>query len=275
MTRRLFLGPVALIIGSLLNASVCAAQDIKTIYEDLDLLSGYNIAPTPQDPPLPLPPPPPPPPPTKNKNRKVGRSKSQESSTFEPLPETAGPSKSELKESVNEFEKALALASDCETKNRILTSIIMAYYNLGAEAEVDESMLKIAESECATDEIKSSMYYSIGVNNWKRAYDLSIKYASRNINIQARAPFHYRSITNLADKRKFDDCLTKGFEYIDKALAVNPEYVEAMFYKALFCREKQKTSADAAERKRWADEAIAMVDKATKIQNQKRKEANK
>ena len=269
MTRRLFPRPVALIIGSLLTPSVCAAQDIKTIYEDLDLLSGYIIAPTLQDPPLPLPPPPP----AKNKNRKVGRSQSQESSTFDIPRETAGPSKSELQQSVNELEKALALASDCETKNRILTNIIIEYYNLDAEAEVEESMLKIAESECATNEIKSSMYYSIGVNNWKRAYDLSTRYASRNINIQARSPFHYRSITNPADKRKFDDCLTKGFEYVDKALAVNSEYVEAMFYKALFCREKQKTSADVAERKRWADEAMALADKATKIQ--KRKEANK
>lgn len=267
MTRRLFLGPAALIIGSLLNVSVCAVQDIKTIYEDLDLLSGNIIAPAPQDPPLP--PPPPPPPTAKSKNRKGGRSQSQESSTFDIPPETAGPSKTELKESVNELEKALALAGDCETKNRLLTDIMMAYYNLGAEAEAEESMLKIAESECATNEIKSSMYYSIVVYNWRRAYDLSIRYARS----KAWAPFHYRSITNPADKRKFDDCLTKGFEYIDKALAVNPEYVEAIFYKALLCREKQKTSANVAEHKRWADEAMALADKATEIQ--KRKEANK
>jgi hypothetical protein len=60
---------------------------------------------------------------------------------------------------------------------------------------------------------------------------------------------------------------------LDKSLAVNPEYVEAMFYKALFCREKQKASAGVNERKRWADEAKALADKAMEIQ--KRKEASK
>jgi hypothetical protein len=207
MTRRLFLGPVALIIALLLNASICAAQDLKTIHEDFDFLSGHIIAPKPQDPP---PPPPPPPPPAKNK--KAGKSQRQAIGTFDIIPQTAGPSESELKESVSELQKALALAKDCETKNRILITLTVTYDKLPAEAEWEESMLKVAESECATNEIKSSMYYGVGANRWRCAYDISTRY--KNNNIWVKDPFHYRSITNPADRRKFDDCLTKGFEYL-------------------------------------------------------------
>jgi hypothetical protein len=73
----------------------------------------------------------------------------------------------------------------------------------------------------------------------------------------------------LVDRQKFDNCLTKGFEFIEKALALNPEYVEAIFYKSLLCREKQKASEDGAERGKWENEALKLSDKGMYFQKLK------
>lgn len=49
----------------------------------------------------------------------------------------------------------------------------------------------------------------------------------------------------------------------------NPEYVQAIFYKALLCREKQKAAEDETERARWADESQKLAAKAMDIQRRK------
>jgi tetratricopeptide (TPR) repeat protein len=212
--------------------------------------------------PLGAPPPPPPPPVSRKKN--AGRQQKQRDVTFV---RSAGhnPSESDLIDAINAFKRAFDMATDCATKDQALTRLASAYDQLGAEAEVTELLLKRAESECATNEVKASSYYSLGVKHWMCAYDLSTAYADRNNS----EPFHYRAFTNLADRRKFDNCLTKGFEFIEKALALDPEYVEAIFYKGLLCREKQKASEDSTERGRWAEEAIKLADKGTDIQKRK------
>jgi hypothetical protein len=84
-----------------------------------------------------------------------------------------------------------------------------------------------------------------------------------------KCSFHYRNFTNPADKQKFDDCLTKGFEYIEKALALAPEYVDAISYKGLLCREKQKSSKDETERAQWAKEAQELASKGLALQRKK------
>jgi hypothetical protein len=212
------------------------------------------------------PPPPPPPPPHVSRKKNAGRQQKQEVVTFV---RSAGlnPSESDVISAINAFQRALDMAPDCATKDQALTRLAVAYGQLGAEAKVSELLLKRAESECATNAAKASNYYSLGVKHWMCAYDLSAAYMDSNK--FSDDPFHYRNFTNPADKQKFDDCLTKGFEFIEKALAMDPEYVEAIFYKALLCREKQKASEDGAERGKWENEAQKLGDKGMELRKRK------
>jgi len=177
------------------------------------------------------------------------------------------PSERDLNGAVNAFQKALDLATDCRTKDLALSYLATAYGEIGAEVEETETILKRAESECATTEIKMASYYSLGVKNWQCAYSLSTAYIDKNK--LSYDPFHYRNFTDPTDKQRFDDCTTKGLEYIEKALALDPEYVSAILYKGLLCREKQKSVEDETERRQWAEEAQKLAAKGTALQSRK------
>ena len=227
----------------------------QTMCKSSEIIFDPQIAPPP-----PLPPPPPPPPRPKH----AGEEQRQEGF---PICLSDGLSESDVKEAINAFQRALDLAADCKTRDRAIAYLAVVYDQLGAEAEWTESLLKRAESECATNEVKASSYYSLGVGHWKCAYSLSTAYIDGNK--FSYDPFHYRNFTNPADRQKFEDCLMKGFEYIEKALALAPEYVQAIFYKGLLCREKQKSSKDETERAQWAKEAQELASKGVALQRKK------
>jgi tetratricopeptide (TPR) repeat protein len=205
--------------------------------------------------------PPPPPPPSEKENAAEKQVKTINRST------NPNPNESDLQEAINAFQKALDLAADCKTKDRAFNFLAVTYSRLGAEEEETEAILKRAESECATTEIKVSSYFSVGVKYWQCAYSLSTAYTDRDK--FTYEPFHYRNFTNPADKWKFDVCLTKGFEFIDKALALDPECVNAIFYRGLLCRERQKASENETERRQYAEEARKLAARGTDLQRKK------
>jgi tetratricopeptide (TPR) repeat protein len=238
----------------------------QTVYKPLEIIFEPPRAPsspTPLPPPPPPPPPPPAPPPPASEKENAGGQQRKTTSRF------ADPhsDESDLKEAINAFQIAIDLAVDCKTKDRALDFLAITYSRLRAEVEETEAILKRAESECATTEIKMASYYSLGVKHWQCAYSLSTAYIDGNKH--SYDPFHYRNFANPADKQKFDDCLTKGFEFIEKALALDSEYVNAIFYQGLLYREKQKATADETERRQWAEEAQKLTAKGTDLQRRK------
>jgi hypothetical protein len=152
------------------------------------------------------------------------------------------------------YTKSLELAgSNCKVRDNSIGYIATIHDELGNADENRNWLLKRAEGECATNDIKAGTYYAIGVKYWNCAYDQSTRYADKTkVNSE---PFHVRNFYHPPDKEKFDNCLTKAFEYIDKALSVNADYAEAHSYKSLLYREKQKSTSAEADRKKFNDEA--------------------
>ncbi|MBS1810488.1 MAG: hypothetical protein JST84_33605 [Acidobacteria bacterium] len=152
------------------------------------------------------------------------------------------------------YTKALEMAgSNCKIRDNSIGYIATIHDELGHTDENRNWLLKRAEGECATNDIKAGTYYAIGVKYWNCAYDQSTRYADKQkVNSE---PFHVRNFYHPPDKAIFDDCLAKAFEYIEKALSVNPEYAEAHSYKSLLYREKQKSTSAEADRKKFNDEA--------------------
>ncbi len=165
------------------------------------------------------------------------------------------------------FLKAAEVADDCQIKD-----VAMAYLAAIAREFEDgdgerQWLLKRIEHPCATNSVKAESYYALGVKQWAGAYELSGKYASK----KAADPFHFRSFTNPADKQKFDRYVAAADEYLEKALGADPNFVDAMFYQSLIYREKQKVTANLAERKKLGDQAIKIANQATEMMKRREK----
>ncbi len=162
--------------------------------------------------------------------------------------------KSSSQKALDSYTKALDLAgSNCKIRDNAIGYIATIHDELQHVEENRNWLLKRAEGECATNDIKAGTYYAIGVKYWQCSYDQTTRYADKaKITTD---PFHVRNFYHQPDKAKFDDCLAKAFEYIEKALSVNPDYAEAYSYKSLLYREKQKSTSAEADRKKFSDEA--------------------
>ncbi|HEY6404432.1 MAG TPA: hypothetical protein VI479_23640, partial [Blastocatellia bacterium] len=65
----------------------------------------------------------------------------------------------------------------------------------------------------------------------------------------------------------------KGFEYLEKALAVDPEYTQAMYYKALLYRERQKLTKEEPKRKEFEQMADKISADASALDKKREAEA--
>jgi hypothetical protein len=170
------------------------------------------------------------------------------------------------------YNKALEMAgSNCKHRGNAIGYIASIYDTIGDKEKFREWQLKRASDECADKTVKAATYYAIGVGYWQCAYDESTRFADK-AKLQAE-PFHCRNFYSKPDKDRFDDCLNKGMQYIEQSLSVDPEYTDALSYKSLLLREKQKATCDEAERKKFADEAVAVADKAIALTKKKKEEA--
>ncbi len=183
-----------------------------------------------------------------------------------------------VNQALDAYNKALELAgNDCKTKDNAIGYIATIYDDLMANTEGEDKikyenahrewLLKRAENECATNDVKVVTYYSIAVKYWTCAYNQSTRYSDKT---KAFDPFHCRNFYYEPDKKKFEDCLVKGFEYIDKALAINPDYADALSYKSLLFRERQKATCAEAERKKFEAEAKKLADRAIELMKQQK-----
>jgi tetratricopeptide (TPR) repeat protein len=163
--------------------------------------------------------------------------------------------KNSSQKALESYTKALDLAGgNCKIRDNAIGYIATIHDELQNPDENRNWLLKRAEGECATPEIKAGTYYAIGVKYWQCAYDQSTRYADKAK--LTTEPFHVRNFYHQPDKAKFDDCLSKAFEYVEKAISVNPEYAEAYSYKSLLYREKQKSTSAEADRKKFDEEAV-------------------
>lgn len=152
------------------------------------------------------------------------------------------------------YSKALTLAGDnCQIRDTSIGYIAVLYDEMGDEERNREWLLQRTSGPCATKDMKAGTYYAIGVRYWQCAYDLSTRYANKDLS--SSAPFHARKFYFKPDKDKFDDCVRNAFKYLEQALATKPDYAEAWSYKSLLYREKQKSTANRIQQRQFAEEA--------------------
>jgi Tetratricopeptide repeat len=174
------------------------------------------------------------------------------------------------------FEKALTLSGDnCTNKDNAVSNIAVIYDDLNDNEQWRTWMLKRAEDTCSNKETKLASYYVIAVRYFNCSHDQTNRYQDRT---KTDDSWHYRDMdypAALPDKRKAEDCVTKGLEYIEKALQENPEDSNSLFYKGLLYRERQMLTKDPVKRKELGEIALKLNETATALmqrQEQERKQ---
>jgi tetratricopeptide (TPR) repeat protein len=173
-------------------------------------------------------------------------------------------------QAINAYQQALKqsdtlkLEKDrCSVRDNAIGYLAKIYDDKGDATARREWLLKRTDGECAKPDVKAATFYSIGVTFWKCAYDETQRYADKQK--ITTDPFHFRTIYTPEDKKKHEDCVGKGMEYLEKALAVNPDYADALSYKSLLLREKQKTTNVEADRKKYNDEAEKLAKRVMQL----------
>lgn len=170
------------------------------------------------------------------------------------------------------YQKALSLANDnCGVIDNALSYIAVIYDDMKRTDEWRKAMEERASNKCTKKDARAQAYYGIGVDYWKCSYDQTTRYQDKTLS--SKEPFHYRKMDYspeaLADKQKAEACVAKGFEYLEKALEIDSEYTEPMFYKGLLYRERQKLTKEEAKRKEFEQMADKIAKEATELQNKK------
>ena len=188
-----------------------------------------------------------------------------------------GPERDKLaNEALDTYKKALDLVgNNCKNRDNAISYIASIYQDLEKMNEWRDWILKRAEGECSTKDVQATTYYTVAVNYWDCSFQQTKRYQDQAL--LAKDAFHYRNMDYspeaLADKQKAESCAAKGLEYIEKALSIDPEYVDAMFYKSLLIRQQQMLTKDPGKRKELDEKAKKISDEASALQKRKEAEA--
>jgi len=178
-------------------------------------------------------------------------------------------------EALKIYEKALSLSQDnCRNKDNALLYIAAIYDDLGDRAGNRNWLLKRAEDDCSSANIKSRMYHAVAVQYWRCSFDQTQRF--RDPKLYRKDPFHYRNMDYpeaLPFKKEAEGCTAEGLKYIEKAIQQDPEFSDSVFYKALLYRELQYLTKDPGKHKEYGQTAEKLTNKASDMRKRQEEEA--
>src|SRR5215475_4724433 len=177
------------------------------------------------------------------------------------------------KDALTDYQNALSLAKEnCSIIDNALSYIAVIHDDTGNREGWRKTMEERATNKCMKKDTQAQSFYGLGVDYWRCSYEQTTRYQDKF----AADQFHYRKMDYspeaLADRQKAQACVTKGFEYFEKALEIDPEYTQSMFYKGLLYRELQKLVKEESKRKEFEQQALKIAAEATALQKKKEAE---
>jgi tetratricopeptide (TPR) repeat protein len=160
---------------------------------------------------------------------------------------------------MSEFQTVLGANPDPSSKLLATESMASLYYNMKDFTKAEEWNKKVIE----LDPKNKEAYYTLGVIPWTTFIGPD-REARLNEKLTPEAPAPLKDDKERAAlKAKYWDSLTQGIEYEKKALAVDPEYENAMAYMNLLLRyradlqdSKEQAAADVKEADSWVEKAL-------------------
>jgi hypothetical protein len=164
------------------------------------------------------------------------------------------------------FKQALELSDDCELRLEAMSGLSQCYVMLDDIGRAENYLHQQLDLPCAPSEHKAWIYYLLAVNEWSTAHQLSQRYD--NPAKVKQNPFHWREFKDENDRQKFNHSVEQGLKYIDLSLRLKADDTDALAYKSLLLREKQKATPDAATWTVYDQEARRLVDSAARLSHQ-------
>jgi tetratricopeptide (TPR) repeat protein len=160
---------------------------------------------------------------------------------------------------MSEFQTVLGANPDPSAKLLATESMASLYYNMKDFPKAEEWNRKVIE----LDPKNKEAYYTLGVIPWTEFIGPD-REARLNEKMRPEDPAPLKDAKERAElKAKYWDSLTQGIEYEKKALAVDPEYENAMAYMNLLIRyradlqdSKEQAAADVKEADGWVEKAL-------------------
>jgi tetratricopeptide (TPR) repeat protein len=184
--------------------------------------------------------------------------------------ENEGKKKEIANQALDIFEKALTLSEgNCTNKDNAISNIAVIYDDLNDNDNWRIWIQKRAEDGCSNKEVRLNSYYHIAAKYFDCSHEQTNRYQNK---ANVSDAWHYRDMdypAALPDKRKAEDCTTRGLEYIEKALQQDPEDPNSLFMKGLLYRERQMLTKDPVKRKELGDIGLKLNEKATELMQQR------
>jgi tetratricopeptide (TPR) repeat protein len=136
-------------------------------------------------------------------------------------------------------EATLKKAAEVAPNNPDVHTSLAGYYE---RQDNFDAMIQALETRASLDPRNPEAYYTLAVQYWNKAY--------RDF--------------RLTDAQKMQYVMT-GVEEVDKALAINNDYQDALVYKGLLLRVQANLSRNPAEQQRLLREAQQLSDRADQI----------
>jgi len=129
-----------------------------------------------------------------------------------------------------------------------VSGLASLYQNMQELQKAHDYYLRVEQ----LDPLKPASFYAVGSLDWIMAYDK----------------------TNPQPPEEKTRLIEEGLKHLDFALAMNPDYTDAMIYKNLLFREKAALASDPAEKKRLTDEADQWFNKSLETRKKNQNSAN-
>jgi tetratricopeptide (TPR) repeat protein len=171
---------------------------------------------------------------------------------------------------IGEFEKVLEVEPGNLTALGYIASL---YYGLSGSEQTDQGVREFFDKAkefrrrlIEVDPQNPVHYYSIGVIDWALAFKANMAKRAE-LGLSAELPLPPRSLRQLADENSA--LVEEGSEMLEKAIEINPTYIDAISYLNLMYRQKADIVATSQEREEWlqrADEQFARQERLRKTQ---------
>ncbi|MFQ5776978.1 MAG: tetratricopeptide repeat protein [Terriglobia bacterium] len=109
-------------------------------------------------------------------------------------------------------------------------------------------------------------YYSIGVIDWALTYKPRMQ-VKADLKLRPDQPLPRRARRQLAEQNT--ELVEEGIDVLQKALEINPTYLDALAYLNLMYREKADIVDSAEEREQYLQQADDLVDRHKQLRDQK------
>jgi tetratricopeptide (TPR) repeat protein len=152
------------------------------------------------------------------------------------------------------------------------------YEDAGRFEEAEAMIVQAKDAQPNAPEVYSEMS---GFYNRRGEFDKAVQAMEQQASLDANNPQNYYSMAvffeekvrkdyTLSPKAK-QEYLKRGLGSIDKALSLNPDYIDAMVYKGLLLRQQALVEGNPARQKELIAEADRVRDRALELQKVKAK----